>query len=43
MNGNTSNYAGTPGSIQHFALGTGGHIFYNGTTERMRIICTHPS
>jgi hypothetical protein len=39
LSGNTSNYAGTPGSIQHFstATGIGGHMFYNGTTERMRI------
>ncbi len=37
LSGNTSNYAGTPGTIQYFATGTGGHIFYNGTTERMRI------
>ena len=27
INGNTCNYAGSPGSIQHFATGSGGHIF----------------
>jgi hypothetical protein len=37
LSSNTSNNAGTPGSIQYFATGTGGHFFYNGTTERMRI------
>jgi hypothetical protein len=40
INQNTSDYAGAPGSIQHFATGTGGHSFYNGTTEGMRIIST---
>jgi hypothetical protein len=40
INGNTCNNAGAPGSIQHFATGTGGHIFYNGTTERLRINST---
>jgi len=40
INQNTSDYAGAPGSIQHFATGTGGHSFYNGTTEGTRIIST---
>jgi hypothetical protein len=40
INGNTCNYAAAPGFIQYFATGTGGHIFYNETTERMRIIST---
>jgi hypothetical protein len=29
INGNTCSIANAPGSIQHFATGTGGHIFYN--------------
>ena len=38
LNGNTATGAGTPGSIQYFATGTGNsHIFYGGITERMRI------
>ncbi len=37
INGNTCPYAGAAGSIHHFATGTGGHIFYIGTNERMRI------
>ncbi len=34
--GNTCNFAGTPGSIQHFATGTGGHTFYSANSEKMR-------
>jgi hypothetical protein len=38
LNGNTYTGSGTAGSIQYFATGTGmSHIFYGGTTERVRI------
>ncbi len=36
INGNTCTFAGAAGSIQYFATGSGGHIFYN-NGEKFRI------
>jgi hypothetical protein len=38
LNGNNYTDAGAQGFIQYFAANNGGHVFYSGTSERMRIL-----